>query len=112
MRAMDINQDTILIDTPRLTFEKEIPMAGMRPDITVIEVTAKEIQFLPSSTGAEISHTKPSRMAMIIANKNFTVLIFMVLLDFCYHKQLVDFRNAGGGHPVGKTFHPNQSVPL
>ena len=79
---MDRIQDRILIDTPRLALVYVKPKAGMNPAQMETAATANEIQFLLSTSGAIISHTKPRIKASAIANKNFTVLIF-ILLDFC-----------------------------
>lgn len=80
--TIDIIQERTLIDTPRLALEYVKPKAGMNPAQMETDATANEIQLRPSTSGAIISQTKPSTNANAIANKNFTVLIF-ILLDFC-----------------------------
>jgi len=77
MSTTESIQEATFIDTPRFSFENVIPMAGMRPDIIVMEATTNDTQFLPPAVDAKISHTKPSSRAMTMANKNFTVLIFI-----------------------------------
>lgn len=80
--AIDTIHAKTLIDTPRLALSYVNPNAGMNTAQMETDATANEIQLRLSTSGAIISHTKPRINPNAIANKNFTVLIF-ILLDFC-----------------------------